>query len=94
MATAAAAGCAILTAGLAWQAGLFSVPSLPQRTITFTVPVNGAVRGACHDGLTDIWPRMPGWTITAAGCARNRLPAEGYRRTDRRRQSRHRLARL
>ena len=66
----AAAGCAILAAGLAWQTGLFSVPSLPQRTISFTVPVHGAVRSACFDGLTDIWPRMPGWTTTAAGCAR------------------------
>ena len=70
MTTAAAAVCAILAVGLAWQAGLFSAPSLPPRDLTFTVPVNGAVRGACHDGLTDIWPRMPGWTITAAGCAR------------------------
>ena len=66
----AAAGCAILAAGLAWQTGLFSVPSLPQRTISFTVPAHGAVRSACFDGLTDIWPRMPGWTTTAAGCAR------------------------
>ena len=66
----AAAGCAILAAGLAWQTGLFSTPSLPTRDLSFTVPAHGAVRGACLDGLADIWPRMPGWTATAAGCAR------------------------
>ena len=66
----AATGCAILAVGLAWQTGLFSAPSLPKRTISFTVPDHGAVRGACLDGLAYIWPRMPGWTATAAGCAR------------------------
>ena len=80
---AGALGCAMLAAGLAWQGGLFAGPSLPEADISFTVPVSGAIRGACLDGLTRVWPRMPGWRISTAGCARTgylpddiALPAE------------------
>ena len=67
---AGAIGCVMLAAGMAWYGGLFAPQAPPEPEITFTVPVEGAVRSTCLDGMTRAWPRMPGWRIAATGCAR------------------------
>ncbi len=67
---AGAIGCVMLAAAMAWYGGLFAPQAPPEPEITFTVPVEGAVRSTCLDGMTRAWPRMPGWRIAATGCAR------------------------
>ena len=79
MVAAAAVGFALLTVGLGWYGGLFDGPTAPQPDITFAEPVDGAVRGGCLAGLTGVWPRMPGWTIADAGCARTGYLPDGLK---------------
>ena len=70
MVAAAVVGCALLGIGGAWYGGLFAPRAQPEPEITFTVPVEGAVRSACLNGMAQAWPRMPGWRVSGTGCAR------------------------